>query len=84
MDMMELIQESSLYHYIVDKGRTEASQDMLRKHIARRFPSAKVGKKIAQLHDVAVLQQLCLEFSEIQDTVALRKRLDEAIKAQKS
>ena len=103
MDLMELIQESSLYHYVIDKGRAEGrtegraegrtegraegqlelAQDMLREYIARRFPNAKVARKIAQLHDVPTLKHLCLECNEIQDTVALRKRLDEAIQAQK-
>jgi hypothetical protein len=57
---------------------------MLNHVIENRFPTARVAKKVAQLHDVAALKQLCFEFDEIQDTVALRKRLDEAIKAQKS
>jgi predicted transposase YdaD len=85
---LEKLKDSSFYQYFAQEARAEVqlefAQDMLRQHIARRFPTAKVAKKIAQLHDVAALQQLCLEFSEIQDSVALRKRLDEAIKAQKS
>lgn len=112
MDLMELIEESPLYHYVVDKGRAEgraegrveghakglakgltkgltkgqleAMRNLLSQHIARRFPTVHVAKKLAQLHDVAVVQELCLEFNEIQDAVALRKRLDEAIKSQKA
>ena len=95
MDLMELIQESSLYHYVVDQGRAEGhakgraegqvelAQEMLHHLIEHRFPTARVAKKVAQLHDVAALKQLCFEFNEIQDMVALRKRLDEAIKSQK-
>ncbi len=87
MAIMELMKESWVYQDIVKKGKAEGQkeilQDTLRQHIARRFPNAKVVRKIAQLHDVAVLQELCLEFSEIQDMVALRKRLDEAIQSQK-
>jgi predicted transposase YdaD len=90
MAVMELMKESWVYQDIVKKGRDEGRvegqqeilQDTLRQHIARRFPNAKVARKVAQLHDIAVLQQLCLEFSEIQDMVALRKRLDEAIQSQ--
>ena len=92
MAILELMKESWVYQDIVNKsraeGRTEAQlevmQDTLRQHISRRFPTAKVANKIAQLHDVAAVQQLCLEFNEIQDAVALRQRLDEAIKSQKS
>ena len=58
-------------------------RETVREYIARRFPNAKVARKIAQLHDVPTLKHLCLECNEIQDTVALRKRLDEAIQAQK-
>lgn len=91
MAIMELMKESWVYQDIVNKSRAEGRaegqlevlQDMLRQHVARRFANAKVARKIAQLHDVAVLQQLCLEFNEIQDAVALRKRLDEAIQTQK-
>lgn len=87
MAIMELMKESWVYQDIVNKSRTagqlELLQDMLRQLVARRFPNAPVAKKLARLHDVAVLQQLCLEFNEIQDAVALRKRLDEAIQAQK-
>jgi hypothetical protein len=99
MAIMELMKESWVYQDIVKEGRSkglaegrvegraegqlEFAQNMLRQHIARRFPRAKVARKIAQLHDVAVLQELCLEFNEIQDMAALRKRLDEAIQAQK-
>lgn len=99
MAIMELMKESWVYQDIVKKGRDEGraegraegdlegqlkmARKMLSQFIARRFPNAKVARKVAQLHDVAVLQQLCLEFSEIQDMVALRKRLDEAIRSQK-
>ena len=86
MAVMELMKESWVYQHIVNKGRAEgelgAMPKLLSQHIVRRFPTVKVAKKIAQMHDVAQLQQLCLEFNEIQDAVALRKRLDEAIKAQ--
>jgi predicted transposase YdaD len=100
MAIMELMKESWVYQDIVNKsltkgrtegrtegraeGQLEAMQDTLRQHISRRFPTAKVANKIAQLHDVATVQQLCLEFHEIQDAVALRQRLDEAIKSQKA
>ncbi len=39
----------------VAQAQLEFARDMLRQHIARRFPTAKVAKKVAQLRDVAVL-----------------------------
>lgn len=66
------------------QGQIEAGQTMLGLFIARDFPRAKVARKVAQLRDVAALQELCLaiSFNEVPDMVALRKRLDEAIQAQ--
>ena len=96
MAILELMKESWVYQDIVNKsltkgrmeGRTEGqlelAHNMLSQLIARRFPTASVAKKIVQLHDVAALKELCLDFHEIQDAVALRQRLDEAIKSQKA
>jgi hypothetical protein len=66
------------------QGQIEARQTMLGQLIARDFPRVKVARKAAQLRDVAALQQLCLaiNFKEVSNLVALRQRLDEAIKAQ--
>ena len=100
MAIMELMKESWVYQDIVNKsltkgriegreegreeGQLELAHNMLSQLVARRFPAASVAKKIAQLHDVAALKELCLDFHEIQDAVALRQRLDEAIKSQKA
>lgn len=68
------------------QGQIELGQTMLGLFIARRFPRAKVARRIAQLRDVAVLKELCLalNFNEIPNMVALRQRLDDAIKSQKA
>ena len=100
MDLMELIEESSFYHYVVEQVRNkvaaevrnevveevqiEMARNMLSQLIARRFPKVRVAKKLAQLNDVNMLQKLCLEFDEIQDEASLRKRLDKALKSQKA
>ena len=68
------------------QGQIEQGQTMLGLFIARDFPRAKVARKIAQLRAVAALKELsiAINFNEIPNTVALRQRLDEAIKSQKA
>ena len=57
---------------------------ILRRIIAECFPQMKVPKKINRIRDVVLLQQLSIEVLKAKDAAALRKRLDEAIKSQKS
>jgi hypothetical protein len=63
------------------EGRVESAAEILRLMIVERFPRVAVTQKLKQLRDVALLEQLCLEVGK-PPNAALRKRLDEAIKAQ--
>ena len=66
------------------EGEVQMMSEILRSLVAKRFPKLKITQKIKRIRNAALLQQLVVEAAEIQDAAALRKRLDEAIKSQKS
>ncbi len=66
----------------LQEGQVQALSELLRLMIARQFPRLRVAQKIMRIHDPALLRQLVLEATEIQDAAALHKRLNEAIKSQ--
>ena len=93
---LEVIKLSPTYEFLIKdareywrevgrkKGEVQMMSEILRSLVAKRFPKLKITQKIKRIRNAALLQQLVVEAAEIQDAAALRKRLDEAIKSQKS
>lgn len=89
---IEAIQESPGFQFLIDKnkdhwveeGSLRSLSEVLRLMIARHFPKLKVEQKIKRIKDAALLQQLCVEVTELPDAAAVKRRLDEAIKSLES
>jgi predicted transposase YdaD len=68
----------------IREGRKEAAAESLRLLVEKRFPKLDVKKEIAQIRDVALLQQLCVELLDMPDARAFRRRLNAILKAKSS
>jgi len=86
---LEQLKESSFYQFIAKEGLKEglqqglqqgeikAAAEILRLLAAKRFPELRLGAEVERIHDVAALQQLCLEINDLPDATALEQRVAE-------
>lgn len=60
-----------------EEGRQQAVISLFCRLAARRFPGLQFGDELAQIGDVAVLEQLCLDLDQFSDAAALQQRVAE-------
>lgn len=78
------LEESSFYQFILDEGRREERNKMLkviaellRRMISKRFPDIHLGEELEAVGDPDILQYLICELDDIHDPDALHQRIAE-------
>jgi predicted transposase YdaD len=61
------------------EGRQQAVINLFRRLAAKRFPGLQFGDELAQISDVAALEQLCLDLDQVSEASALEQRVAELV-----